>query len=65
MSNEELAILIQDGNQDLIIDLWDNVKKFIRIKAIDQYCRMNGRDGNEIEDFIQQAYFAFIYAIKH
>ena len=65
MTNEELVIQIQDGNSELILDLWENVKKLITKKAIDQYNRMNGTDGNEIEDFIQQAYFAFIYAIEH
>lgn len=65
MTNEELAIKIQDGNSDLIIELWENVKKFIRVKAADQFNRMQGRDGNEIEDFMQQGYFAFIYAVEH
>ena len=65
MTNEELVIKIQDGETDLILNLWEQVEKLIRGKAIEQYNKMKGTDGNEIDDFIQQGYFAFVYAIEH
>ena len=67
MSNEELAIRIQQGEEYLIPQLWEQVVKFIAMKAR-EYISHKGQQGlpcsGEETDLTNQAYFGFLEAVK-
>ena len=67
MSNEELAVAIQAGDQSLIPQLWEQVQKFVAMQA-GKYFRRETKDrgivtGYDLEDLIQQSYFALLSAV--
>ena len=62
MNNEELANNIQNGNKELIIDLWEQVEKFIRLKADERAAAINNKD--IADDLYQSGYFALLNAVK-
>ena len=66
MNNEELVVLIQNGNKEYIPQLWDNVWKII-YKYCYKYCATHYRErigaGVELEDMTQTSYFAFLKAV--
>ena len=68
MSNEELAIRIQQGEEYLIPQLWEQVVKFIAMKAR-EYISHKGQQGlpcsGEETDLTNQAYFGFLEAVKY
>ena len=64
MSNEELAERIRDGETELIPELWNSVKGFIRHQAYKYYHRYRGRGGAEPGDLVQSAYFAMLTSIQ-
>ncbi|MFN3995924.1 MAG: sigma-70 family RNA polymerase sigma factor [bacterium] len=59
LSDEELAILAQKGNEDAIKILIKKYSKFLFSKVIPFYI-----PGGEREDVIQEAYIGFLKAIK-
>ena len=67
MTNESLAVLIQNGNTEYEELLWDKTERFIMCKAADYYrkyqsqCRQKGVD---IDDLCQEGYFALVDAVK-
>lgn len=69
MTNEELAELIQNGDDGYLPELWGQVRKLIRMKA-EQYHRhfsMNG-GGNysvDVDDLTQCGYYAVLDAVKY
>jgi RNA polymerase sigma factor (sigma-70 family) len=64
MTNEELALKIQAGQSDLILELWNNVKKLINVIAC-KYLPSDFRTNCfEIDDLIQAGYIGMINAIK-
>lgn len=67
MTNEELVQQIREGDEDLIPKLWANVQKLLYMMAQRVYITMRGRCehvGLELADLEQEAYFAFIEALK-
>lgn len=60
MSNEELANRIKNGETDLTMTLWRNVKRFVAAQAI-QFSRRPGR--YEVDDLIQAGFIAMLRAI--
>lgn len=58
MNNEELAKLISGGRVDLVEELWNNIKRFVKLKAIDY-----GRP-EFIDDMTQEAFITMIEAIE-
>ena len=67
MSNEDLAIRIADGEKELTLQLWLQVEKFIAVRAKSYFsaCKLNGSISFEIDDLIQEAYFAMLAAVKY
>ena len=68
MTNEKLADLITAGANELIPTLWEQVQRFLYLKAKDWYNYMPElckRAGVEQEDLEQEAYFAFLDALNH
>ena len=70
MTNEELAVLIQNGDDGYLPLLWENVRKLIRMLA-EQYSRLLHENGKRIDpldfadDLTQTGYFAVLDAVKY
>ena len=64
MTNEELAILIQQGNKEPCTQLWERVRKLI-VMLIEKYTK-NWVLPNDIdkEDLLQCGYFVMLAAVK-
>lgn len=61
-SNEQLVKLIQEGNDDLIPTLWEQVERFIHLRA---NLKAKEMDKEELtEDLHHEGFFALIKAIK-
>ena len=65
MSNEELAIKIKSGDNGYMPQLWEQVRRFIALKAIRLWNSLENKRGLEIDDLIQQGYFAVLSAVKY
>lgn len=63
MSNEDIAVLIQDGETELLPLLWDRLERLIKSKARRYYfshekrCRQAGA---MLDDLYQEGYFALV-----
>lgn len=66
MTNEELAIKIQQGHEELYPALWENVVDFVKYKAFRRYAAAVDETGNvvEVDDLVQNGYFAMIRAVR-
>lgn len=65
MTNEELATAIKEGREDLLLELWGQVRKFIRKQAYKRYQETGGFGGVEAEDLTQSGYFALVEAVRY
>jgi len=66
MTNEEMAVKIQNGQKELLADLWEQNTGIIRIKAYslyNQYRTHCASSGVELEDILQISYFALCDAV--
>lgn len=59
MSNEELAVLIQSGRRELLLELWEGVQRYAWKKAAAW-----PRAGLEVEDLMQVAFLALLEAVS-
>lgn len=67
MTNEEIAVMINNGQTEFIPVLWDRVRKLVAKFANNYYMRhyeLCKRSGVTDDDLIQEAYFGFIKAIR-
>ena len=62
MSNEELAVLIQAGDRERILELWENIHLFIWQQANKRAYTLDGRGGVTAEDLYQAGFFALLAA---
>lgn len=65
MTNEEIVIQIQQGNRELYLQLWENVRKLIVQEAKKRYYISNGRGGVEVEDLVQCGFLALVEAVNY
>lgn len=63
MSNEDLAVQIQQGREDLYPDLWEQVRRFVAQQARRRFQATAGFGGVEIDDLIQSGYLAMVDAV--
>lgn len=63
MSNEDLAVLIQQGREDLYPELWDQVCRFVEQQARRRFQSTAGFGGVEVEDLVQAGYLAMVDAV--
>ena len=54
---------IKSGNEDLYLDLWNSVERFIRIQA-EQFARKAGRQ-DSIEDMMQESFLILYEAVDY
>ena len=64
MSNEELAALIQDGDNARILELWQQCNAFIWKQARREIYRLEGRRGVDVNDLAQSGFLAMLDAAK-
>ena len=65
MTNEELVILIKQGDTGYIPQLWEQVRRFITQQAVHTYRLYSNKNGAELDDLIQSGYFAVIKAVEY
>ncbi len=65
MTNEEIAVQIQQGRTDLYLQLWENVKRLIVQEAEKRYFISGGRGGVEIEDLVQCGFLALVSSVRY
>ena len=64
MTNEQLAKQIQDGGEDLALQLWEQTKRYVAKMAIRWYLHFEGGRGVEVADLIQSGYLAMLDAVR-
>ena len=67
MSNEELALAIQRGEQGKMVELWEQISGLVKWKALQIMTALKGRGnpcGVELEDLIQSGYLALAKAVE-
>ncbi len=64
MTNEELALSIQGGESEKLLELWEQVQNFISMQAGKHARASNGYRGVTAEDLTQCGYFALVAAVR-
>lgn len=64
MINEELARRIQQGERDLILQLWAQVRRYAHDRAYKWYRATGGRGGVTLDDLEQEAFIALLEALE-
>lgn len=64
MSNEEMVIEIQTGNNGLMIQLWEDVQGLAKKYAYKLYTALEGRRGLTADDLVQTGYIALCDAVR-
>lgn len=64
MSNEELALLIQQGKREYVSQLWEQTERFISMKA-GQFERHLPDSAADVDDLKQSGYFAMLEAVRY
>lgn len=65
MTNEELVMLIKQGDDGYIPQLWEQVRRLIVQRADRFYRAFENNHGAELDDLIQSGYFAVLDAVKY
>lgn len=63
MTNEELVALIQNGERDRLLELWEQVERFVAQQARRRHLLSGGAGGVEVEDLYQSGYIAIVAAV--
>ena len=64
MTNEELARRIQHGERDLLLQLWEQVRRYAHDRAYKWHMATNGRGGQTVQDLEQEAFLALLEALE-
>lgn len=65
MTNEELALRAQQGDEEAFLELWEQMQRYIYYVAyrwLDNYGQ--SKLGVDVEDLVQEGYFALRMAVK-
>ncbi len=65
MTNEELCILIKNGDDGYLPQLWEQTRRLIVMKAKQRYESLENKHGTELDDLIQSGYLAVLEAVKY
>lgn len=60
LSNEELAVLIQQGHKELEPELWEQIRRFVKMQAEKRLSLVETTHGVEVDDLIQSGYLAMV-----
>ena len=64
MTNEELAQQIQQGERELILQLWEQVRRYAHDRAYKWHRATGGRGGVTLDDLEQEAFIALLEALE-
>lgn len=64
MTNEELAVLVQHGDQSAALQLWEQVKRLVKFKAMYRLPEDGHTSRVELDDLMQAGYIAMMSAVK-
>ena len=64
MTNEELARRIQQGERDLLLQLWEQVRRYAHDRAYKWHIATGGRGGVTLDDLGQEAFIALLEALE-
>ena len=67
MTNEELAVCIQNGDESKVPELWERMHKLYAAKSLSYYGAHKAlcdRCGVELDDIQQQSFFAFLRTVE-
>ena len=64
MSNEEVAVLAQSGNEKSVLLLWERVKYFAKKQAGRWIAAWEGRGGVTLDDLMQVSFLALLDALE-
>ena len=64
MSNEEVAVLAQSGNEKSVLLLWERVKYFAKKQAGRWIAAWEGRGGIVLDDLMQVSFLALLDALE-
>lgn len=64
MSNEELARRVQQGERDLLLQLWEQVRRYACDRAYKWHRATGGRGGVTLDDLEQEAFLALLAALE-
>lgn len=64
MTNEELVAEIRNGKKEYCLQLWEQVERFITIKARDYFATLYANRGITVEDLQQAGYLALMDAVR-
>lgn len=64
MTNEELARQIQQGERDLLLQLWEQVRRYAHNRAYKWQKAAGGRGGTTVEDLEQEGFVALLEALE-
>lgn len=64
MTNEELAQQIQQGERDLILPLWEQVRRYAHDRAYKWHRATGGRGGVTLDDLEQEGFIALLEALE-
>ena len=64
MTNEELARRIQQGERDLLLQLWEQVRRYAHDRAYKWFRATNGRGGQTVQDLEQEAFLALLETLE-
>jgi RNA polymerase sigma factor (sigma-70 family) len=64
MTNEELAIQIQNGQKDLLHNLWEQVERFVSQQAGIRARQLDGYGGVSYDDLYQSGFLALVEAVQ-
>jgi len=62
--NEELAVLAQKGDQAAMLQLWNQVQRFVKMKALRRLPKGGNTSRVELDDLMQAGYLATVGAVK-
>ena len=64
MSNEDMALMIQQGHTEYYSELWENVRGFVAYLAVSRMNHVQDRAAVETEDLIQAGFLGLVEAVR-
>lgn len=64
MTNEQLVERIQAGEREWLLELWQQVERFVAMRSIMRVRALNGGGGVTVDDLIQSGYIAMVSAAE-
>lgn len=65
MTNEELVVFIQQGDDGLLPELWEQIRRFVAMKAGMYFNKLENKHGCELADLVQSGYLGMVAAVKY